>query len=425
MSSDFAGSAAGLAAALARLVQSPRVKYGVGQLTNQIPNIGGPFSTSPPNNMRGATPITGNNPSGNSGIGSAFGAGVGSFINQLNGQKQDPMQALYAQLLNQLQQPVAAPTGIDTEDLMNQVKQAINPIYDAREATARNQTQRATTDVQGMYKALSDDYKQLAPEQAAQAKAAKEQIEGLYGQLRSNIEGTYSRVSNEQGELFKQLGIEDALPSVLQDQAPAVTDATKAASENEAQQQQRYMDIGNMDESYYRSGSPNAILTGANTSSDMLSQLNDVINQIEGERSSGIQSGYMDQLGQAQNNLAQQQAAASSESARRQGMLWDMLQSQMQGNKQQTAATPDSYMQSLSPQVQQSVAGAFTQLQRSPEAVYGKVQDPRNPVPGTFVETTPQWYMSQADKMYQSGQIDAQTHQDLLMYLQLYFKSGQ
>lgn len=423
---DF-GNPAGLAAALAQLVTSPRVQFGVNQLKRQIPNIGGPFVTTPPN-IRGASPIQRNSPRSAGGAGNAFGSGVGSFLSALNGQaqqQQDPMQMLYAQLLQQLQSPVSSPTGIDTEDLMNQVKRAINPIYDARAQTAKNQTSRATKDVQGMYGALSQDYKELAPEQAAQAAAAKEEIEGLYGQLRSNIEGTYSRVSSEQGELFKQLGIEAALPEVLGDQNEAVTDSLTAASENQAQQEQRYMDIGQMDQSYYRQGAPNAVLAGNEISSNMLAQLSDVLNQIEGERSSGIQSGYMDQLGQAQNNLAQQQQSAQSEAARRQGMLWDMLQSQMQGSKQQQQMTPDSYMQSLSPQGQQGVAGAFTQLQRSPEAVYGKVQDPRNPVPGTFVETTPEWYMQQADQMFSSGQIDAKTHQDLLMYIQLYFKSGQ
>lgn len=416
----------GLAAALAQLVASKRVQYGVKSLGRQLPSASGPLVSNTPN-LRGASPITGqaSTGSGGGGIGGAFGASIGNLFSQSGQQQQDPLQSLYAQLLNQLQSPVDTPTGIDTEDLMNQVKAAINPIYDARAQTAKNQTNRATKDVQGMYKALSEDYKQLAPQQAEQAAAAQKEIEGLYGQLRSNIEGTYSRVSNDQAELFKQLGIESALPSVLEDQAPAVTDALKSASENQAQQQQRYEDIGQMDESYYRSGSPTALMAGNEISTDMLNQLSDVLNQIEGERSSGIQSGYLDQLGQAQNNLAQQQQAAQAEAARRQQMLWEMLQTQMKSSQQQSALTPDSFMAGLDQNTQQSVAGAFNQLQRSPEAIYGKVQDPRNPVPGTFVETTPEWYMSQADQMFQNGQIDAATHQALLMYLQLYYKTGQ
>lgn len=410
-----------------RLVQSPRVQYGVNSLKRALPMASGPFRTSTPSFSRGASPFN-NNPSqqqpNQAGVGAI--GNIGSLLSQFNpNQPQDPMAALYEQLLNQLQAPVNQPTGINTDDLMNQVQKALNPIYDQRAQQATAQEGRAEADVKGMYSALADDYKKLAPEQVAQANAAQDQIKQLYGQLRSNIEGSYSRVSDEQSDLFKQLGIEDALPDVLGDQNQAVTDATTAASENQAQQQQRYMDIGNMDSTFYREGSPNALMQGTEISTDFLSQLGDYLNQNNAERTSGIQTAYMDQLGQAQNQLGQQQQAATSEAARRQEMLWQMLQTQMQGNsQQQQALTPDTFMGQLSPQQQQSVAGAFTQLQRSPEAVYGKVQDPRNPVPGTFVDTSPEWYMAQADQMLQQGKIDPATHQALLMYMQLYFGMG-
>ncbi|HEY0771980.1 MAG TPA: hypothetical protein VGD31_16755, partial [Sphingobacteriaceae bacterium] len=87
--------------------------------------------------------------------------------------------------------------------------------------------------------------------------------------------------------------------------------------------------------------------------------------------------------------------------------------------------TPDTFMAGLPGNIQQSVAGAFTRLQRSPEAVYGKTVDPRNPVPQSFVETTPNWYLLQADEMLKRGEIDATTHQALIMYLQLYHGMGQ
>jgi hypothetical protein len=268
-----------------------------------------------------------------------------------------------------------------------------------------------------MYRALSNDYERLAPEQIAQADAAKKEIENLYGSLRSNIKGDYARVSDEQGDLFKSLGIEAALPDVLEEQQPAVDDALTAAAQNQAGQEQRYMDIGQEDATYYREGSPNATMTGNEISTDMLSQLQDYLGQVEAERTSGIQSAYMDQLGQANSQLGQAQQSAQGEMARRQEMLWQMLQGGM--NQKQQPLTPDSYMAQLPQQLQQSVAGAFTQLQRSPEAVYGKVEDKRNPVPGSFVETTPEWFMAQADQMLKRGEIDPQTHQALLMFLQL------
>jgi hypothetical protein len=418
-----------LTAQLMHLIASPRVQYSVDQFKRMLPQAAGPLRASTshmPTNHRGAS--LGSNTPGNSGaIGSALGNSIGSAIASLGQQQQiDPLQALYEQLVNQLQTPVAQPQAVDKTDLMNQVKAAINPIYDAREKTATDQTQRATGQVKDMYGALAKDYEKLAPQQIAQAKDAQDQISQLYGQLRSNIEGTYSRVSTEQADLFKQLGIQDALPDVLADQAAPVQDASVAASENQAQQQQRYMDIGQMDSSFYREGSPNALATGNEVSSDLLSQLQSYIQNTEGERSSGIQSGYMDQLGQANSLLAQQQQQATSQTNQNQQMLWQMLQSQLQGKNQaqQQALTPDTYMSQLDPDMQQSVAGAFTQLQRSPEAVYGKVEDPRNPVPGTYVDTSPEWYMQQADAMLQNGQIDPVTHQALLMYMQLYFGMG-
>lgn len=335
--------------------------------------------------------------------------------------KRDPLMDLYNQLVDQLSSPVNMPTGVDTQDLMQQVQDALNPIYDQRVDAAQTQSDRGQQEVENMYRALANDYKQLAPEQAAQAQAAKKEIEDLYGSLRSNIEGSYSRVSKEQSDLFKQLGIESALPDVMSDQNAAVTDALTAASQNQAQQAQRYNDIANMDQSYYREGAPLATMRGNEIRTDMLSQLQDYLKQIEAERTSGIQSTYTDQLNQANSLLGQQQQTAQNEASRRQEMLWNILQSQMSAGQQSAKLTPDTFMSGLPSATQQAVAQAFTQLQRSPEAVYGKTEDPRNPTPGTFVETTPQWYMAQADEMLKRGQIDAATHQALLMYLQLQF----
>lgn len=379
----------------------------------------------------GASVRSGSGPSVANQLGQAVGRTLSGLPSSLRNMAQpqepeNPLLDLYAQLIDQLQQPANVPTGIDTGDLMEQIKKAINPIYDQRAKAAEERSGRYRKEVTGMYKALADDYKQLAPEQLQQAAQSQDQIQDLYGQLRSNIKGDYARVSKDQANEFQRLGIEQALPDVLAEQQAPVQDALIAAAENQAQQQQRYMDIGNTDAEYYREGSPNAILTGNNVKTDMLAELGNYLDQIEAERTAGIQGGYLDQLSQAQNRLAQQQQTAYAENNRRQQMLWEMLQSQLgmgSGGKQQ-ALTPDSFMGSLPPELQQGVARSFTQLQRSPESVYGKVEDPRNPVPGTFVDTSPEWYLSQADELLKRGEIDPQTHQALLMYMQLYYGMG-
>jgi hypothetical protein len=419
-----------IADVIARLVQSPQVKYGTGQLKNTLPKVSGPLGSG----LRGfGSGSSSNNKSTGVSSFNGLGASVASIAQMLGKsgqggpgmqQQSDPLMDLYAKLIGDLQQPVKMPTGIDTKNLMEQVQNAINPIYDQRVQSAKKQTGEATADVKDMYRALSNDYERLAPEQLAQSKAAQEEIKQLYGTLRSNIKGDYARVSDEQGELFKQLGIEDALPAVLDQQDDQVLEASTAASENQAQQQQRYMDMGQADATYYREGSPIATMAGNEISTDMLSQLTDYLNQTEAERTSGIQTGYMDQLSQAQNQLAQQQQTAQSESSRRQEMLWQMLQGQLQGGQKQEALTPDSFIGQLPEPTQQAVGGAFQRLLRSPEAVYGKVEDKRNPVPGSFVETTPNWYLTQADEMLKRGEIDPTTYQALQMYMQLYFGMG-
>lgn len=412
-----------LAIQLAKLVQSPRVQYLKGDVNRALGSVAGPLRANPsvPQNKRGASQRFGKWYDGDT-TGGAFN-NIGSILNQ-GLQPQDPLAALYSNLIDQLSSPVQQPTGIDTEGLMQQIQSALNPIYDQRAAAAQGQSDRARAEVKDMYRALSNDYERLAPEQVAQANEAQDQVEQLYGQLRSNIEGNYARVTQDQADEFQRLGIQDALPSVLEKQNAPVQDALTAASENQSQQAQRYMDIGQMDSTFYREGSPIATAAGNEYSMDLLAQLGDYLKQNDAERVSGIQSAYLDQLGQAQSQLAQQQQAAQSEAGRRQEMLWQILQSQLQGSQQQQPLTPDSYMSQLDPGSQAAVAGAFTQLQRSPEAVYGKVEDPRNPVPGSFVETTPEWYLQQADKLYQSGAIDAATRQQLLMYIQLYYGLG-
>jgi hypothetical protein len=423
---DIPGTA-GLVDTIVRLVKSPRVQYGARQLRNTAPMAAQPLrlpgSISGMGGRPGASQRFDAGAAGKS-VGGALGGLSALFAGGGGAQQQsDPLMDLYQQLIGQLQAPVAMPTGIDTENLMAQVQKAINPIYDQRINEARGDTERGTSEVKDMYRALSGDYERLAKEQQAQSEQAKMDIEAMYGQLRSNIKGDYARVSKEQSDLFKQLGIEEALPEVLEEQSAPVEEALIAASQNQTQQQQRYEDIGNIDESYWREGSPLATMTGNEISVDMLNDLQDYVQQTNAERTAGIQSGYLDQLSQAQNQLLQQQQMAQGEAGRRQEMLWQMLQSQLQGGQQQEL-TVDSFMAGLPPQMQQSVAGAFTKLSRAPEAVYGKVKDPRNPVPGTFVETTPNWYLAQADEMLKRGEIDPTTHQALVMYLQLYHKMG-
>ncbi len=345
---------------LQSLTRNSRVRSGI-QNVPGIPNLFPQRSGAAP---RGTIGGVASSLSKNPGFG--FGASIANALTGGQQQQQDPMMSLYEQLIQQLQSPVDMPQGVDTEDLMRQIQGAINPIYDQRRNAAQDQSGRNRQEVEDMYRALSNDYERLAPQQAEQAKVAQEEVKQIYGQLRSNLEGDYSRVAQEQADLFSQLGIQDALPAVLEDQSAPVEQSLASAAENQAQQEQRYMDIGNIDQTYFREGSPNATMRGNEIQTDMLAELTNYLNQIEAERTSAVQSGYMDQLGQANSLLAQQQQQANSEMGRRQEMLWQMLQGQLQGGGKQQALNPDTFMSGLPAEQQQAVASAFTQLQRSP-----------------------------------------------------------
>lgn len=339
-------------------------------------------------------------------------------------QEQNPLGDLYEQLLSMLTGPV----GVNTEDLMGQVRGQFDPIYDARRQAIENMMGRASertgrerTEVEGLYNDLAEDYERLAPEAAEQAEEGQEDVERLYGQLASNIEGTYSRISNEQADLFKQLGIEAAAPDVLNPQAQQAAARTSDAQSLGAINEQRYEDIGNIDESYYRQGSPLASLTGKNRSSELQYQLQDYlagreddIVGLEAERTSGIQQAYTQLAQQAQAQAAQQQQSQA-------GMLWDILQSQLQAQQPDMSQIDpaDQIFMSMPPQIQQEMSTAIRSLETSEEAVYGKVEDPRHPVPGTFVTTTPEWYLKQIDELFKRGDISPQTRQALIAYYRL------
>jgi hypothetical protein len=353
------------------------------------------------------------------------GAGTGTrsgFGTAPGYQEQNPLGGLYEQLLGML----TSGSGVNEADLMAQIRGQFDPVYDARRqaiegmmSQAEGRTDRNRADVESLYGDLAEDYERLAPEAKAQAEQAQAEVEQLYGELRSNIEGTYSRISDEQSDQFKQLGIEEVAPSVLNPQAEQAAAASADASELQAINAQRYMDIGNMDQRYYREGSPLATLTGANRSSDLLVQLQDYlagregdITQLEAERTAGIQSAYTQLAQQAQSQAFQQQGQQA-------GMLWDILQSQLQGQQEPTEMTADTFLTTLPPQMQQEVGSIFRQLERRPEVIQNRQEQKGHPVPGTYVNITPEWWLNEVDRMYEQGQISDSTRQALMMYLRL------
>lgn len=336
----------------------------------------------------------------------------------------DPLGELYTSLIEQLQGPV----GVDESDLMAQIRRQFDPVFDARRAaleemmaTAERRTGRGRGEVESQYEALRRDYLERAPEARQQAQEAQAEVEELYGQLRSNIEGNYSRIQQEQADLFEQLGIEAAAPEVLEPQGEEAAGAMTRADELGTLAEQRMADIGEIDESYYRSGAPLARLTGSNISTDMLRNLEDYlrgretdITQLEAERTAGIQGAFTQLLQQAQSRAQQQEQF-------QQQMLFDILRGQMEARQQEPPDLTDplTFVQTLPGPQRQNLMDAYARIQQDPTVIENRQPFSQSLIGGETVPTTPQYLISLADKMLEESTISQPTYQNLVYLLSL------
>lgn len=340
--------------------------------------------------------------------------------------QKDLLGELYQSLIDQLQDPV----DVDEDDLMAQIRASYDPVFDARRAAVeemmRSAERRSATgrqEVVNQYESLGKDYERLAPEATAQAEQFREGTEELYGKLRSNIEGNYSRIQQEQKDLFEELGIEAAAPEVLEPQGKSAAEATTAADTLGTLAEQREREVGQLESRYWREGAPLARLQGSNMSTEMLADLEDYLRMretditgIEAERSAGISGAYTQLLQSAQQN-AQGQERWQAE------MLFNILNDQMKArNQPMEELTPESYLSTIGPQAG-NVLDAYRQIERSPEAIVGKQfigeTLPDYPVPGEVAPITDQWWLAQVDEMLEAGMIDETTAQLLMNYIRL------
>lgn len=287
---------------------------------------------------------------------------------------------------------------VDLGNLRSQIEAQINPVFDARRQAIENLMSRAQQrtaanrqEVTGMYNALGTDYEQTAGVANQAAMQAAAEAAALQGKLKSNIHGNYSRVQDEQAELFKQLGIEEAAPAILPEQAEdqafleGIVDQTGAANQQFLQNQ------GTIDQQYYRQGAPLARLQGANISSDLmlmlenyLAEQGDVLGELEAARQGEITGSF--------NQLA---SGAQSQAQQGQQQLWERLMDLYDIQKDRMApreggtgnlAIDVATSLGLPPRMGMQVQDAWADILSTPAALYGRVEDPRT---GEQVKTTP------------------------------------
>lgn len=305
----------------------------------------------------------------------------------------DPLGELYMDLIESLQ---GGGMQVDSADLMAQITAAIDPVFNARQQAIENLMARAQErvgenrqNVEAMYEDLSEDYLKQVPEAMEQGEEAEAEVEQLYGQLASNIEGHYSRISAEQEEMFGRLGIEAAAPEIMAAQGEQQGQALAAAEQLGTVNRQRYEDVGNIDATYFREGAPLAQLQGKNLSAEMLQGLEDYLFQreqdllqLQGERQSEITSAFGQLMGSAQGDIAEQQRWQTEMLFRALENMQERNQWQSEFGLKQAELGPQFGM--ASPDIQ----NAFQAIMGNPDVIAGRQTDPDALIAGTRVPLT-------------------------------------
>lgn len=318
---------------------------------------------------------------------------------------------------------------VDLGNLRSQIEAQINPVFDARRRAIENLMARAQTrtaanraDVTGAYNALGKNYEETAVQQQAAGAQAAAEAAALQGKLKSNIHGNYSRVQDEQAELFKELGIEAAAPAILPDQAADQAFLLGNVEQTGAANQQFLKNQGTIDQQYYQQGAPLARLQGQNISSDLMLMLEDYLSR-QGDVISELEAARQGEITGSFNQLA---AGAQEQGQKGQQQLWERLMDlygiqneRMNAKQTQTGNLPIDIASSLGlpPQMGMQVQDAWADILSTPAALYGRVEDPRT---GEQVKTTPARLEQEVRKYARENNLPPQVVNALLVAVSQY-----
>lgn len=293
----------------------------------------------------------------------------------------------------------------DYEDLMDQIRRQVDPVYDARRAAIDRLSERASErvgtgrqDVEAMYNALAQDYGTQAQQAEEMLGESQQEAQQIAGQLKKNIQGSYSRIAEEQAERLQALGQEHVMPDILAEQGADQAFQESQAAQTGAAAESFYNQLGAADQAYYQQGAPLARLEGTNRSADLLAQLEDYLAQaeagqmeLEGQRTSDITSAF-NQLAQQAQQFAQQQSAGQGQQQWGRmmdlfGIMAPMYGPQEQGEPVGTTSQIIASQLGLADQENTQFQRALSEIiDTSPALLYGQVT---NPDTGESVKTTP------------------------------------
>lgn len=205
---------------------------------------------------------------------------------------------------------------MDDRALLAQARAAASAQYDPQIAQLRAQMgstqargERQRAELGSMFGQLSSSLQADIPQITENYARTKQETKGEYDQLQQSIEGQYRQSQAEQEEMLKRLNIEAAAPDILPEQQRDRDYFTSLAMK-EGQTAQTALGMeerGNTE--YTRRGSEVARVEGTQRQADLMNQISDIVNALQGQigsneaaKSQAISSGLLSLQGQAQKS---------------------------------------------------------------------------------------------------------------------------
>jgi hypothetical protein len=304
------------------------------------------------------------------------------------------------QLMQQIQSINVDPTPLDV--LMSQASGSAGAQFDPLIAQLKGEIARTRSrgknnqkEAHAMYNALSSDIAAEMPEITNQMNQASQETEDRYNQTQQQLQDQYNQQAQDQAELFKQLGIQAAAPTVSQQ---AKDDQAFFQNQNQSDENSALAllsQMKNSDVSYNRQSADNTRLAGNNVAADIGAQLEDYL-QGANSKLSGLEAGKQSAISAMLAQLQQQDAErVQTQQNTEYDRLIDMfnLQLKMQelASKNGSNASDSIFKGTNGPAgtanylgevyggdtfSSKAITDVINQVMSSPEAIAGKYQSP-------------------------------------------------
>lgn len=238
----------------------------------------------------------------------------------INGADSDPygLGAMQAALQAQL---TGGNGGVSNKELAKLLSQSVNGTYDPQiqalqqaMSGAKKRAGSARKDLKALYDDLSSYYTGRIPATQKMYGIADKDAANRTASLKNSITSDYTNRLKEQVDMYKQLGIEAAVPSATQGQYAdeagqlAIADNTGNAEEAALNQEERG------DLTYWNEGAGIAQTEGAEQQSALIQQLNDYLNTqgtsiatLKGQKSAAYSQGLLEAKQKAADAATQRQ----------------------------------------------------------------------------------------------------------------------